>query len=266
MVVAAASPASGLAETFVCCRAVFVSGRRVRLLLAGSVAAALLVMPATGTAAPAPPVPAAVELVVLSATQAARTLPEPSAGIVTLLQAARPITGQPTTIPVLARLTDRLGRTWLQVRLPGRTLGHRLPPSSAWITAARTRPAAATWHLVVSRATRRLTVYHDGRAVRRMPVIVGAPATPTPAGEFFVEENVRLPADRVGAPYALATSARSRVLQEFDGGPGQIALHGRGHVGGTLGTAASHGCIRLDTYSITWLAARIGAGVPITIR
>jgi len=39
----------------------------------------------------------------------------------------------------------------------------------------------------------------------------------------------------VRAPFAL--SARSDVLHEFDGGSGQIALHGLDHVGGVLGTA-----------------------------
>jgi Ice-binding-like len=34
-----------------------------------------------------------------------------------------------------------------------------------------------------------------------------------------------------GGPYALATSDRSDVLQEFDGGPGQIALHGLDNLG-----------------------------------
>jgi len=34
---------------------------------------------------------------------------------------------------------------------------------------------------------------------------------------------------------------------------------------GTPGSAVSHGCVRLSTYSITWLARRIGAGVPLTI-
>ena len=68
-----------------------------------------------------------------------------------------------------------------------------------------------------------------------------------------------------GGPYALALSARSNVLQEFEGGPGQIAIHGRENLGGTLGTAASHGCIRLATASIDWLAERIVPGTPVTI-
>jgi lipoprotein-anchoring transpeptidase ErfK/SrfK len=56
------------------------------------------------------------------------------------------------------------------------------------------------------------------------------------------------------------------VLQEFGGGPGQIALHGVANLGGTPGTAVSHGCVRLTNPDITWLAARIGPGVPVTIK
>jgi lipoprotein-anchoring transpeptidase ErfK/SrfK len=69
----------------------------------------------------------------------------------------------------------------------------------------------------------------------------------------------------VGAPYALALSARSNVLQEFDGGPGQIGLHGLSNVGGVLGSAASHGCVRLDNATMRWLVFRVGPGVPVTI-
>jgi lipoprotein-anchoring transpeptidase ErfK/SrfK len=76
---------------------------------------------------------------------------------------------------------------------------------------------------------------------------------------------VRLSPEDVGAPFALALSARSDVLQEFAGGPGQIALHGLANIGGVLGTAVSHGCVRLTADAMRWLVARIGAGVPVTI-
>ena len=68
-----------------------------------------------------------------------------------------------------------------------------------------------------------------------------------------------------GAPFALALSARSNVLQEFEGGPGQIAIHGVANLGGTPGTAVSHGCVRLANPGIRWLAARIEPGVPVAI-
>jgi len=108
-------------------------------------------------------------------------------------------------------------------------------------------------------------VLQNGRAVRIVKAVVGKPSTPTPRGEFFVEEVIQLrPAD-VGAPFALALSARSNVLQEFDGGPGQIGVHGLRNVGGVPGTAVSHGCVRLDNATMRWLVLRIGPGVPVTI-
>ena len=95
--------------------------------------------------------------------------------------------------------------------------------------------------------------------------MVGKSSTPTPTGEFFVQETLRMSPGEAGGPFALALSARSNVLQEFEGGPGQIAIHGRNNLGGTLGAAESHGCIRLATTSIEWLATRIGPGAPVTI-
>ena len=85
--------------------------------------------------------------------------------------------------------------------------------------------------------------------MRRFSAVVGNPSTPTPRGRFFIEEALALAPGAHGGPYALATSARSNVLQEFEGGPGQIALHGTDGLSGALGTAVSHGCIRLSTGS-----------------
>ena len=104
-----------------------------------------------------------------------------------------------------------------------------------------------------------MTVYHAGRVMRRFRAIVGTSATPTPRGRFFVEEAMSLSPRAHGGPFALATSARSSVLQEFEAGPGQIAMHGTNGLSGRLGTAASHGCIRLSPRAVTWLARRVTA-------
>jgi len=172
----------------------------------------------------------------------------------------RPITGGRTVLPVVDRTTGANGGVWLRVMLPGRPNGQ-----TGWISARFTRLAQTPWRLRVDTSKRRVTVFRYGRRVRSFRAVVGKRSTPTPWGRFFVEETVQLDPDRTGAPFALALSARSTVLQRFDGGPGQIALHGMGNIGGELGTAASHGCLRLDRRSISWLAARIGPGVPVTI-
>jgi lipoprotein-anchoring transpeptidase ErfK/SrfK len=101
--------------------------------------------------------------------------------------------------------------------------------------------------------------------VRTFRAVVGKLSTPTPTGRFFVEETVQLGQSDAGAPYALALSARSGVFQEFEGGPGQIALHGTRNIGGVLGSGESHGCIRLDTRAITWLATWVAPGSLVTI-
>jgi lipoprotein-anchoring transpeptidase ErfK/SrfK len=179
--------------------------------------------------------------------------------------ARRPITAARTVLPVLGRTVDDHGRGWVRVRLPGRALGGTPPPRTGWIRASHTRRATRAWHIVVDVGTRRVRVYRRARLVRSYAAVVGQRSTPTPRGSYFVEENVRLAADHAGAPFALATSARSSVLQEFAGGPGQIAVHGVENIGGRLGTAASHGCVRLRTAAIAWLAARISPGSPVTI-
>jgi lipoprotein-anchoring transpeptidase ErfK/SrfK len=101
--------------------------------------------------------------------------------------------------------------------------------------------------------------------VRRFSVVVGRRATPTPLGRFFVAERVRQPRGSALGPWVLATSAYSDVLQEFDGGPGQIGLHGRTGLPDPLGTGASHGCIRFSDRAIAWLAPRARPGTPVTI-
>jgi lipoprotein-anchoring transpeptidase ErfK/SrfK len=234
-------------------------------------AAALVHSVAAVSAAPPPasavtgavrsPVQATQRLAVLLDTHAAHLTPTAASPQVALVPPRRPITGEQTTLPVIGRSTGPNGVRWLQVMLPGRPDG-----LTGWIAQQGTRPLVTGWRIAVDLAARRVDVYRDGRRVRTFQAVVGKPSTPTPTGRFFVEETVQMPAGDPGGPYALALSARSNVLQEFEGGPGQIGIHGRDELGGTLGAAESHGCIRLATPSIDWLAGRIGPGTPVTIH
>jgi hypothetical protein len=216
----------------------------------------LVVAPTPAAAATAK----STRLVVLLHGHAARTRPSLRSRRTEYVAARRPLTHVGTVLPVIGRRVTRGGRSWVRVRLPGRPSGH-----IGWVRAGQTRPASTAWSLSVKLSARRVIVYRSGRVVRRFPAIVGKPSTPTPRGRFFVEEALALSRLAPGGPFALATSARSDVLQEFDGGPGQIALHGTDNLSGALGTAASHGCVRLSPRAITWLAHRIGGGVPLTI-
>jgi hypothetical protein len=179
----------------------------------------------------------------------------------------RPITLVRTSLPIIGQMTDPDGRAWLRVRLPGRVFHRKAPPPSGWITAFDTKLSSTPYHLVLTTGTRSLHVYRAGVPVKTFKVIVGKPSTPTPRGEFFIEEGMRLPRKHVGYPFALATSARSKVFKEFMGGPGQIAFHGIVNIPGSqMGTATSNGCIRMTTSALMWMASHIKAGTPLTIR
>jgi lipoprotein-anchoring transpeptidase ErfK/SrfK len=174
--------------------------------------------------------------------------------------AERPITGVQTALPVIGHTATPEGVQLLHVLLPGRPNGSR-----GWIARAGTTLTKTSWRILVRTASRRVLVFHHGRLARTLIAIVGKPSTPTPHGLFFVEESVRMPPGSTGGPYALALSAHSSVLQEFEGGSGQVAIHGLANLTGSLGTASSHGCIRLDDQSIRWMAAHISPGVPVRI-
>ena len=233
------------------------SGRITRPLALVLALAAVTGSSTAAATAKAKPAPVKVKqaLVVLLTAHQAHTSPALRSPLLGVVPARTPITDARTVLPVLGRRG-----IWLKVRLPGRPNSH-----TGWIKRGKTLASSTNWSLTVNTTRRLVTVYRSGRIVHTFPAVVGKPSTPTPTVQFFVEESIALRSFDVGAPYALALSARSSVLQEFDGGPGQIALHGLDNVGGTPGTAASHGCVRLDDSAMRWLAARIVSGTPVTI-
>jgi lipoprotein-anchoring transpeptidase ErfK/SrfK len=175
----------------------------------------------------------------------------------------------PTDAPwllVLARPHDSYNRCWLQVRLPWR------PNNAAgWINANLVVVRMTPWRIDASTASRTLTLLRAGKAVRTISVVVGKPSTPTPTGLFAIAWAIPWhPNDFLGS-WVLELTAHSDVLQQFDGGDGTVGIHGRGGASllDPLGSAASHGCIRLANDSIDWLVRTIGEsqlpGTPVQV-
>ena len=179
----------------------------------------------------------------------------PNGPIVGALRPTEPSSGEPTVLPIIS---TRDG--WYRVRLP-----YRPDEATGWISTISTTLSTTPWAVYIDRAERKARVYLKGKLQRTYSVIVGRPSLPTPAGTFFVTEIMEERGEVTG-PYALLTSAYSNVLREFDGGPGQVALHGREGLPEPLGTASSHGCVRFEAAAITWLAWHLEAGTPIEIR
>lgn len=171
--------------------------------------------------------------------------------------------GGPVRLLVLERRVIN-GTPYLRVLLPRRPNG-----TSGWIAQATGSVAPTGWRIEVSTRTRRVDVLRDGRVVRRFSAVVGASGTPTPHGLFAISERVEQPdASAFLGAWVLHLTGFSDVLDNYGGGPGRLALHGRGTSALTdpLGTARSHGCVRLTNAAIRWIAAHVLEGTPVRIR
>ena len=172
--------------------------------------------------------------------------------------------GGPNRLLVLAARHDAAGRLWLRVRL-----ARRPNNANAWIRADRTVLKRTRWRVEIDVGDRFLTVFRANRILHRFRAVVGAPATPTPMGRFAIAEIVPQPRPSgFLGPWALHLTAHSDVLDDYGGGPGTVAIHGRGgsSLRDPLGSARSHGCIRIDNRSIRYMARRLVPGTPVTIR
>lgn len=171
--------------------------------------------------------------------------------------------GQPQTLLVLAARRYR-GGDWLRVLLANRPNG-----SAGWIPSDRAVLARTRYWIDVRLGSRQVVVRRDGKAVRRFGAVIGAPATPTPLGLAAIYERNRQPDPNAFlGPWVLALTALSNVLENFGGGPGRVGIHGRSGASlrDPLGSARSHGCIRVDNRHVSWMAASVPAGTPVRIR
>jgi lipoprotein-anchoring transpeptidase ErfK/SrfK len=157
---------------------------------------------------------------------------------------------------------------WVVRHVPG-WLGVMAPQAGngrvAWIAQSATSLSRVSWELEVSLAARRLTVLDHGRVVERYTVAIGTPGAPTPTGRFAVTD--RLVTNDPGGPYGcciLALSAHApHAIQGWTGGT-RIAIHSTPETG-SIGEAASHGCVRVTLAEGRWLLAHIPLGTPTLI-
>ncbi len=172
--------------------------------------------------------------------------------------------GAPTELLVLGSRVDAAGHPWLRVRLDYRPNGF-----AAWIDAEDTVLHQDPWRIAVSRERREVRVYDADRLVRTFAAVVGKPSTPTPAGLFAIAAELPQPSPgkNFEGAWVLPLTAHSEVLRSFEGGDGQVALHGRGgaSLADPLHSARSHGCVRLANAAIGWIAGHVPVGTPVRI-
>lgn len=158
----------------------------------------------------------------------------------------------------------RQGQQWLRVLLPIRP-----DHSTGWIPRNNVVLSQTRYWVVVDKRARTVTVDLDGHPLHSYEAVIGAAGTPTPDGLAAIWERDPQP-DPTGflGPWALPLTVLSNVLHNFGGGPGRVAIHGRDGTSleNPLGSAASHGCIRIDDGPITWMAHHLPQGTPVEIE
>jgi hypothetical protein len=99
----------------------------------------------------------------------------------------------------------------------------------------------------------------------REEVAIGDGETPTPIGEYYVRVKIKaIDPSTVYGPYAWGLSSHSDVLDTFNGGDGEIGIHGNND-SSVLGRDITHGCVRMDNDAITELTKTVTLGTPVDI-
>lgn len=107
-------------------------------------------------------------------------------------------------------------------------------------------------------------LFRDGRPILAMTAAIGSESTPTPTGNYYV--NQRLLTGNpfsVYGPGAVGISAFSPVLLNWPQG-GPIAIHGT-NAPQMIGFAVSHGCLRVRNVDISRLIHLAVEGTPVQI-
>jgi hypothetical protein len=230
---------------------------QVRLEEAGAVVPAVQPAPAQPAAAPdAPrPRPPGHGLLAVRGTVALRDRP---AGDVVALVGPRTEFGSPRVLGVAARRG-----AWLGVLSDERPNG-RL----AWVRRRdpALRAGRTPWSLRADLSSRTLELRRGRTTVRRVRVAVGTATSPTPPGRYAVTD--KLPGSRYGAYYGcciLALSGHQEHPPPGWTGGDRLAVHGT-NAPGTIGAAASAGCLRAGDADLRVLMRRVPLGAPVHVR
>jgi lipoprotein-anchoring transpeptidase ErfK/SrfK len=194
----------------------------------------------------------------------AREAPSADARSVGRVHASAPWNGGPMQLLIDRASRDSSGGWWYRVLLAKKPNG-----SYGWIPADYAQVSRNAWRITIDLSQRRMTLYRSGRVVKRTRTVVGARRTPTPTGDFAIREVVRQPrSGGFSGPWIFHLNANSQKLRSFDGGDGTIGIHGRGAsaLGDPLGSARSHGCVRVPNTVVRFMAGHVAAGTPVRIR
>ena len=180
-------------------------------------------------------------------------------------------------------VAGRNGRELDSRRLTDQIDAALVEPSSKRVVKARVtkvRPKVTTKDLaskypkivVVSKASTSVTLYENLKRVKTYQVAVGSAGYPTPSGRFAIQNK------QVNPTWSVPNSAWAGSLagRQIPPGPqnplkarwmgiyGGAGFHGTNDIG-SIGSAASHGCVRMLIPDIIDLYDRVEVGTPVFV-
>jgi hypothetical protein len=111
-----------------------------------------------------------------------------------------------------------------------------------------------------------LELRRRGRRIKRLSVAIGRPGSETPTGRFAVTD--KLNGSSYGSYYGcciLALNGKQPKLPAGWQGGNRLAIHGT-NAPGTVGAAASAGCLRAGDADLRILMRRVPLGTPVFIH
>jgi hypothetical protein len=210
-----------------------------------------LALPATAHATTGSP-----RFLLVAAPDGAAVHARPAGRVITDLPGATPL-GTTTWLWVTA-ITP--GGRWGRVVLPIRPNG-----VTGWIDLRGLDTARTSTWIRASLDQRTIWLMHGRRPVAGYPAAIGAADTPTPTGRFSVTDRV-LTGDPYGpfGWYAFGLSGHQPNLPPNWAGGDQLAIHGTNDPA-SIGTPASHGCLRVAASALGRLRAALALGTPVVI-
>jgi len=124
--------------------------------------------------------------------------------------------------------------------------------------------------VVVDLSDRRAYVYNSDVVIASYPIAVGKKGWETPTGNFRVMYMQHDPiwrhpiTDQVFEP-GPNSPLGERWIGFWSDGRNQIGFHGTPDIE-VLGTAISHGCLRMRNPDVRLLYEQVGVGTPVVVR
>jgi len=131
-------------------------------------------------------------------------------------------------------------------------------------------PTSGKW-IAINKTKRILTLYEGKTVSKKYPVAIGSPSTLTPDGKHTIVLKIVNP-DWGGGGYAKPVEGGSpynplgyRWIGLSLGGGGEYGIHGNNSPY-SIGTDASHGCVRMINSDVEELFDIVSDGVPVWIN